>query len=111
MPPVGARDAVVSVEPGSATLAVRVTPNASKSAIGPAVTLADGRAALGVRIAAPPVEGAANEALVALLAKSLGVRRSCITIVTGEASRLKRVRVAGDGPLIAERVRMMLDRS
>lgn len=68
------------------------------------LTLPDGSTALAVRIAAPPVDGAANAALVALLAKSLAVRRSDVRIVAGEGSRLKRVRVDGDGRAIAERL-------
>jgi uncharacterized protein (TIGR00251 family) len=68
------------------------------------LTLPGGGKALAVRIAAPPVDGAANAALIALLAKSLAVRRSDVRVVAGEASRLKRVRIAGDGARIAERL-------
>jgi len=48
-----------------------------------------------VRLAAPPVEGAANEALVAFLADALELPRRSITIVSGEKSRDKRVRIDG----------------
>jgi uncharacterized protein (TIGR00251 family) len=48
-----------------------------------------------VRLAAPPVEGAANAALVEFLASALGLPRRDITILGGERSRDKRVRVAG----------------
>jgi uncharacterized protein (TIGR00251 family) len=51
--------------------------------------------ALKIRLAAPPVDGKANEALVAFLAKALGVPKSRVELVSGEASRAKRVRVAG----------------
>jgi uncharacterized protein len=48
-----------------------------------------------IRLAAPPVEGAANEALVAFLSDALGVPRRSIAIVSGEKSRDKRVRIEG----------------
>ncbi len=48
-----------------------------------------------IRLAAPPIEGAANEALVSFLADALGVPRRGITIVSGEKSRDKRVRIDG----------------
>ena len=51
--------------------------------------------ALKVRLTAPPVEGAANEALVAFLAKSLQVRKSQVEIIQGRASRSKVVAVSG----------------
>ena len=48
-----------------------------------------------MRLSAPPVEGAANDALTALLAERLGVPRGAIRIVSGERGRLKRVAIAG----------------
>lgn len=48
-----------------------------------------------IRLAAPPVEGAANEALVAFLSDALGIPRRGITIVAGEKARDKRVRIDG----------------
>lgn len=70
--------------------AVRVVPRASRSEI---VGEHDG--ALRVRIAAPPVEGAANEELVRTLAHALGVPRRAVEITSGHASKTKLVRVAG----------------
>lgn len=69
---------------------VRVIPRAGRSGIAGA---RDG--ALLVRLNAPPVEGAANTELVALLAKVLGVPKRAVTIVSGERARRKRLRVAG----------------
>lgn len=94
----------MTITPGSVTLAVRATPKSSRSAIAGLLSLPDGSRALAIRIAAPPVDGAANAALIALLAKSLAVSRSDVRVVAGEASRLKRVRIDGDGPRIAERL-------
>ena len=48
-----------------------------------------------IRLAAPPVEGAANEALVAFLSDALGLPRRSVTIISGDTSRDKRVRIEG----------------
>ena len=72
---------------------IRVVPRASKSQI---VGEIDG--ALKVRISAPPVDGAANDEVVRLLAKAFGVAKSSVTIIVGETSKTKRVRVAGTTP-------------
>ncbi|TNM47242.1 DUF167 domain-containing protein [Nocardioides albidus] len=72
-------------------LAVRVQPGASRTgAVGPAGV--DG-AELKVRLASPPVDGRANDELVRWLAKELGVPRSAVSLVRGQASRSKVVRV------------------
>ena len=57
--------------------------------------------ALKVRLGAPPVDGAANEALIALLAEELGVPRRAVRIVSGASSRSKLVHVEGiaSGPI------------
>jgi hypothetical protein len=70
------------------TFNVRVTPRASRQQINGVV---DG--ALKVLLNAPPVEGAANQALVRLLAKALGLAKNRISIVSGEHSRDKLVAV------------------
>ncbi|HVF46011.1 MAG TPA: DUF167 domain-containing protein [Pyrinomonadaceae bacterium] len=71
------------------SFSVRVVPRASKSEV---VGMHDG--ALKVRIAAPPVDGAANTELIRLLAKHFRVSRSDVEIVAGETSRSKRVRIS-----------------
>ena len=71
-------------------VAVRVIPRARKTEI---AGTRDG--ALLLRLAAPPVEGAANEALIEFLAKRLGVPRRAVRIVSGERGRQKRVAIAG----------------
>ncbi|HEU5169667.1 MAG TPA: DUF167 domain-containing protein [Gemmatimonadales bacterium] len=71
-------------------LSVRVQPRASRTEI--AGIYGD---ALKVRVAAPPVDGAANEALVRFLAERLGVPRSAVTVAAGAAGRRKLVAVAG----------------
>jgi uncharacterized protein (TIGR00251 family) len=53
----------------------------------------DGR--LKIRLAAPPIEGKANEALIAWLSKTLEIKRSQIELLAGDLSRLKRVKIDG----------------
>jgi uncharacterized protein len=77
-------------EPGSLVFAVRVVPRASRSAAG-----GEHGGALRVRVATPPVEGAANEELTRLLAQAFGVAARDVDILSGHASRTKRVRVRG----------------
>lgn len=55
-----------------------------------------------VRLQAPPVEGAANDELIAVLANVLDVPKRAVTIVAGERSREKRVRVTGLDPASAQ---------
>jgi uncharacterized protein (TIGR00251 family) len=76
-------------------LAVRVTPRARRSALNGIVDTGEGRVAVAVKLAAPPVDGAANEALVAFLAGTFGLPRASVRIVSGDKSRLKVVRLTG----------------
>lgn len=69
-------------------ITVKVVPRASRSEV---VGEVDG--VLKVRIAAPPVDGAANEELIKVLAKKFGVAKSKVSVVSGLSSRNKRVRV------------------
>lgn len=75
---------------GSLIFTVRVAPRASKS-----VVAGEHDGALKVRVAAPPVDGAANEELVKTLAKALGVPTRAVEIVSGHSSKTKTVRVGG----------------
>ena len=70
-------------------LEIRVIPRAGKSGF---AGLRDG--AVVVKLAAAPVDGAANDELVSLIARTLRVPKRDVTIVSGERSRTKRVRVA-----------------
>jgi uncharacterized protein (TIGR00251 family) len=72
------------------TFPVRVQPRASRSGIAGEV---DG--ALRIRLAAPPIDGRANEELVNLLAKLLDIPRRQIEIISGQRSKNKLVRVSG----------------
>jgi uncharacterized protein len=74
----------------SVTFDVKVVPRASRDKLGPRVG-----DRVKVQLTAPPVDGAANDALRALLAKAFGVPRGQVTILRGETSRQKTVRVDG----------------
>lgn len=80
-------------------LALHIQPNAKRSEFaglhGEAMKL---------RLAAPPVDGKANAALCAFLAAFCGVPKSAVTLVSGEASRAKRVRVTGVSPEVVGRL-------
>ena len=72
---------------------VRVIPRASKSEI-----VGEIEGSLKVKISAPPMDGAANEEVIKLLAKSFEVAKSALSIVSGATSKTKRVRVIGATP-------------
>jgi uncharacterized protein (TIGR00251 family) len=80
----------LEVRDGAVRLRVRVAPRAAREAI---LGVHDG--ALKVSLTAPPVEGEANQALCALLAKRLGVAKRAVSIVQGQSARLKLVEVSG----------------
>ena len=77
-------------------LSIRVTPRSAKPGIGEWKTDPGGRPFLEVRVAAAPADGAANEEVIILLAKALGVSKSSLSIVSGHAARLKRIEVPID---------------
>ncbi len=78
-------------------LTVRLTPKGGRDRIEGIVTDADGRPAIKARVSAPPVNGAANKALLKLLAKELGVPKSAVRFHSGETARIKRLLIVGAG--------------
>lgn len=84
-------------------LAVSVVPNARRSG---ADGLHDG--ALRVRLAAPPVDGKANEALIEWVAESLGLPRRAVTLVRGQTSRRKWLALEGSMAEIGAAVTRMV---
>jgi uncharacterized protein YggU (UPF0235/DUF167 family) len=76
-------------------LPIRLTPGASADRIDGWATDPDGRPILKVRVRARPVEGEANAALLKLMAKTLGLPKSAVTLERGGQSRIKRIGVAG----------------
>ena len=74
-------------------LALKVTPRASRNAI---EGMTNGR--LIVRVTAPPVDSAANDAVIDLVARALGIAKSRITVTRGATSRNKTIEVSGVDP-------------
>ena len=85
----------------SITLTVRVIPRSSRSEV---VGEIDG--SVKVRLTSPPVDGAANAELTKLFAKTFGVAKSDVEIISGETAKTKRLRVTG---VTAEQLRRVLD--
>ena len=79
-----------SANDGTVVLPVHVVPGAAKNEI----VSVEGET-LKVRVTAPPVKGKANEALVKLLAETLGLRKNQVEIVSGHTARRKMVKVKG----------------
>ncbi len=76
-------------------LAVRLTPRGGRDAVDGWALDADGRPYLKVRVASPPVDGAANAALLTFLAKTLKISRSAVRLAAGDTARLKRLELDG----------------
>jgi uncharacterized protein YggU (UPF0235/DUF167 family) len=87
---------------------VRLTPRGGRDALEGVDTLADGRAVLKARVRAAPERGLANAALEVLLAKSLRVPKSAVSIVAGGTGRVKLVEVSGRSADLAEKVDALL---
>ena len=81
---------------GGIEIAVRVTPRAARN------TLEPGQAHAVARLTAPPVDGAANEALVKLVAEHFGVAKRAVRLVAGERARIKRLAIEGDAEALAK---------
>ena len=90
-----------SPSPGGVTITVRLTPKGGRDSIDGVETMSDGRAVLKARVRAAPHEGAANDALVRLLARTLGVPPRSVEVTGGATSRIKRVTIVGDGRSLA----------
>lgn len=64
--------------------------------------LADGKAVLVARVRAVPEDGKANAALCTLMAQSLGLAKSCVSVAGGHAQRVKTLRIEGNPAKVAE---------
>ena len=78
---------------GSLIFSVRVVPRAAHSEI-----IGEHDGSLRVRLSSPPVNGAANEELMRILARALRVPRTSVAIIAGPTSKLKRVAIHGVAP-------------
>lgn len=82
-------------------LTVRLTPKSARDEIAGLGRLSDGRVVLQIRVRALPQEGAANEALVKVLARGLRVPASSIELDSGATARVKTLRIVGD-PIVLQ---------
>ncbi len=85
-------------------LALRVTPKASHNEVNGIAVDGQGRAALKVRVTVAPEGGKANEAVIKLLAKAVGVAKTAIVVVGGESAREKRVHIQGNSQELIEKL-------
>jgi len=85
------------IRDGRLVLRVQVVPRSSRSEV-----VGEHNGALRVRLAAPPVDGAANDELIHVLAKTFKVPRSAVTILSGHSGRLKQVSIDGVSDSVLE---------
>jgi uncharacterized protein len=90
---------VQSVHEGEVVFKVQVVPRSSRSEV-----VGEHNGALRIRIAAPPVDGAANEELIRVLAKTFNVSRSAVTIVSGQTGKVKQISIKGRTNDVVERL-------
>jgi uncharacterized protein YggU (UPF0235/DUF167 family) len=88
-------------------LHVRLTPKGGRDSLDGIEQLADSRSVLKARVRAAASEGEANDALVRLLAKALGVPPRDVTLASGATSRIKRLAIAGDPAKLAAALERM----
>lgn len=86
-------------------IALRVTPRGGRDGVDGIEQLSDGRSVLKVRVRAIADGGEANRAVLLLLAKSLGVPKASVSLLSGATSRLKQVAIAGDPARLTEALR------
>jgi uncharacterized protein (TIGR00251 family) len=89
------------------SIALRVTPRGGRDDIDGIEQLSDGRSVLKVRVRAIADGGEANRSVLALLAKSLGVPKASVCLLSGATSRLKQIAVEGDPARLAEALRQL----
>lgn len=91
-------------------LSIRLTPNAGRDQVDGVEMNANDEVYLKVKVTAVPEKGKANKALIALLAKVIGVPKSSISVVSGDTARQKILRIDGDPEDVAEKIRALLSR-
>ena len=90
-----------TVSAGGLAVMVRLTPRGGRDAIDGIEQRPDGQCVLKARVRAAPTEGAANDALIELLASAAGVPPRDVKLASGVTTRIKRLTVAGHGPTLA----------
>jgi uncharacterized protein (TIGR00251 family) len=89
------------------SIALRVTPRGGRDQIDGIETMANGRSVVKVRVRAIAEGGEANRAVMELLAKELGARKSGVRLLSGATSRVKQVAVDGDPKRLGETLRRL----
>ena len=87
--------------PDGLLLTVRLTPKGGRDALDGIAQLADGRAVLKARVRAAASEGEANSSLVQLIARTLAVPPTSVSLIAGETARIKRLKIAGNAGALA----------
>ncbi|MCA0400786.1 MAG: DUF167 family protein [Proteobacteria bacterium] len=96
------------LEAGALFLFIRLTPRAARDALENARIDAEGKAYLGARVRAVPENGKANEALIALLARELDVKKSAISIISGASARQKTLKILSDATPVHARLALLV---
>ncbi|MBX4958877.1 DUF167 domain-containing protein [Rhizobium lentis] len=89
-------------------LAVRLTPNGGRNAIDGIEADGDGEALLRARVTSVPEKGKANKALILLIAQSLRIPKSSVSLASGETARKKILRIEGDPEDLVKKLEMLL---
>ena len=89
------------------SIALRVTPRGGRDEIDGLETLANGRTVLKMRVRAIAEGGEANRAVVELLAKTLGVPKARVRVLSGATSRLKQIAIDGDPARLSDALRLL----
>ncbi|NKK79600.1 DUF167 domain-containing protein [Rhizobium leguminosarum] len=89
-------------------LAVRLTPNGGRDALDGIEADGKGEAFLKARVTAVPEKGKANKALMLLIAKSLRIPKSSVSLVSGETARKKILRIDGDPEDLLKKLKIFL---
>ncbi len=89
-------------------VAVKATPRANKTEVTGMEMDAHGRPVLRMRVKAPPVDGAANKAVLRWFSDTLGISKSSVAIATGETARIKQVELAGDARELARKLEALV---
>jgi uncharacterized protein YggU (UPF0235/DUF167 family) len=90
-----------TVDASGVAVVVRLTPKGGRDAIDGIEQLADGTIVLKARVRAAASKGEANAALVRLITAALKVAPGRVNLVAGATARIKRLRIEGDGPVLA----------
>lgn len=93
--------------PSGVSLSVKVSPRGGRDAVQGLVVDATGMAHVKVRVAAAPVDGAANQAVQTTIATWLGLKPRDVTLILGDASRSKVFQLAGDAAALTRKLQTL----